>query len=385
MTPATVAMFIGVIVVTMAIWNAVSFIGFWLWLRLGLIGTVVMIAAYILVTGWMLGGWFYGHIRNNIISRIYHRASWVVMGAYFYAFLFSGILALAFIPFAVTGNLELVDKWGIVVVVATFGLMVDIVAWGMVWARRIKVTRLEVRTPRLKKKRVRLVAISDTHIGTILGPRYFDMVRAIVKAEKPDIILCLGDILDINSELMWAWRPNFHMLFTHKPTYAVTGNHEYITNIYDSCKFLSVCGAKMVRDRIVVDKKHQVQFLGLEDPQGNSFFGDRGEAMERLLKEVDPKLPVVILQHQPLNFDIAVKHGAEVMLCGHTHSGQLWPFGYAVMAVFKKAWKGEVREGKTMLYTGNGTGVWGPPMRIGSTAEVIVVDLIRSPKGTGGS
>ena len=96
-----------------------------------------------------------------------------------------------------------------------------------------------------------------------------------------------------------------------------------------------------------------------------------------MISEAGTNDPVVIMAHQPKHFDIAVENNVELMVCGHTHGGQMWPFGYLVKLVYKKYWKGLVFEKNSTLYTLVGTNTWGPPIRFGTTSEILVVDMVK--------
>ena len=115
-----------------------------------------------------------------------------------------------------------------------------------------------------------------------------------------------------------------------------------------------------------------LQLAGIDDFQGAAF--GKGADVPRALQGRDPHLPTVLLAHQPRAIEEARRHGVGLVLSGHTHGGQLWPFG-ALVLLQQPVVSGLHRMGETWLYVSCGTGFWGPPMRLGAPAEVTLITL----------
>ena len=273
--------------------------------------------------------------------------------------------------------MQFIQTYGDLVAEVMALLLIGSILIGMCLARRIGVTHITIPTKRLKKKKVRLVLISDIHIGPILGPGFLAKVARIVRAQHPDVLLAAGDLVDTKADLLARWSKDFKALFSVAPTYAVTGNHELINGLEETVELLEKCGARFLRDSSVVDERTGITIIGLEEPpnqmQRRSEFGN----LEKMLSEADPDRPVVVINHQPRGFEVVAKHGAELMLSGHTHGGQMWPFSYFVWMTYHRYTKGLNAIGDSRIYTLNGTGTWGPPMRLGANPEVLVVDFVK--------
>lgn len=328
----------------------------------------------------MITGWVLGHTGNNLFIRMFTRWAWAKMAVYWYGFCVGLVLTAAFFIVKLMGLTDLIAVYGpVVAILGAFGIIYFILI-GAANARRIKVTRIRHKSKRLKRKKVRIVMVSDMHIGTILGNSYLARVRAITQKLNPDVLICAGDIIDINPKHLKASRSLFKNFLSSQKTYAVTGNHEYISNRDDSVEYLTEAGARFLENDISFDKRTGVVFAGVEDPMGDDQRGDGWKVLDKLLKrarEEHSGRPVVVISHQPKYLNVAMEHGVELMLCGHTHAGQMWPFGYMVRAVFGKGWIGRYDYLDTTFYTGNGTGIWGPPIRVGSVSEIVVVDLFK--------
>jgi len=362
----------------LAVWVCLVMIGFVLWLPLDLFQVGIVFIALMGVFVLMIAGWIVEHLYGTFILSFYTWVTYVMMGAFVYGLLASLVLVLLYIPIRTLGMTTFIDTWGYTVCICGVMIIVGVIAVGMINARRFRITRLKVYSTRLKKKHIRLVMVSDIHASGAFAKCQLDEINAMVSKQKPDILLAVGDLIEMHPQFLQHSRALFEELFGKQPTYAVTGNHEYINNPTDTVAFLEECGARFIRDDVYLDEKFGIMFAGLEDPTGNFFYGKRREAMEKVMASLQGnEYPVVVLEHQPQNFDVAAENGVELMLCGHTHAGQLWPFGYAVKKNYGDIWRGKVVVGDSTCYTGDGSGTWGPPMRIGSINEIVVVDLIR--------
>ncbi len=222
---------------------------------------------------------------------------------------------------------------------------------------------------------VNIVAVSDIHLGTIVGRHRFDHIVEQINSLNPDVVLLPGDIVDedlapvINQNLGEALKkikPRFGV-------FAVTGNHEYIGGVEEACDYLTRHDVVMLRDQAV--KVNGSFFLvGREDRSRRQFTGQTRRTLEELMAGVDRSYPVILMDHQPFRLQEAVGQKIDLQLSGHTHYGQLWPVNYIIEAMYEVAW-GYRKISDTGVYVSSGAGTWGPPVRIGNHPEIVNIRL----------
>ena len=250
------------------------------------------------------------------------------------------------------------------------------------WAvRRVDVT-LEVPHVTLPegRERLRLVLLSDIHLGGLNSLNRLERVMEIVRAAKPDFLLMAGDLVDGD---MSGRDREAELLRAHGATYgafAVTGNHEFYSGVEQAVDFIRSSGFSVLRGGRV--DTAGVVVIGLDDPaqRGMGFY-----APEVLPEDLDFSRPpgalVLLLKHRPQVIE-GTEGKFDLQLSGHTHGGQIWPFGYVVKRV-NGSEQGLSRAGGSAVYVSNGAGFWGPPMRLLAPPEVTVIDIVqgdRSPR-----
>jgi len=224
-----------------------------------------------------------------------------------------------------------------------------------------------------------MVQLSDLHIGATKSKAFAEDVVRRTNALNPDIILLTGDIVEgrFGSE-----RGDVQVLAGLRArlgVYMVTGNHEYYSGVHEWLPELERLGIKILRNRHVIldaDKDGGWVLAGIDDWNGASVEPGEGPDMERALENIDPQRPVILLSHQPRAMFQAARAGVGLMLSGHTHGGQIWPFGLAVRLQQRSFLQGPYQVNGSQLYVSPGTGYWGPPMRLGTRAEITHITLV---------
>jgi predicted MPP superfamily phosphohydrolase len=222
----------------------------------------------------------------------------------------------------------------------------------------------------------RIVQITDTHIGPMLREGFVREVVDIANALEADLIALTGDMVDGSVEELRDEVAPFRELRARQGTFFVTGNHEYYSGAEAWVEHFEDLGVRPLRNAHTVVGRDgaSLTLAGVDDYAGRRDGRDGGPDLARALTGRDPSLPVVLLAHQPRAVRDARAAGVAVQLSGHTHGGQLWPFGLLVHLV-QPAVQGLHQFGPTALYVSCGTGHWGPPMRVGAPAEVTLVEL----------
>ena len=250
------------------------------------------------------------------------------------------------------------------------------------------------RTPRLRTlnlhidkkvdslRSLNLAVASDIHLGTIIGRSRLDAIVKTINALEPDLILLPGDIVDedLGPVIKQNLGETLRKLKAKYGVLAITGNHEYIGGVEEACRYLEEHGIMVLRDTCV-RVNNDLFVVGREDRSISQFAGKRRKPLEELMTQVDKRLPVILMDHQPFGLNEAVGQGVDLQLSGHTHHGQIWPFQFITKAVYELSW-GYLKRGSTHIYVSSGVGSWGPPVRIGNTPEIVNIRLTVGEEGS---
>ncbi|MBM3200239.1 metallophosphoesterase [Candidatus Woesearchaeota archaeon] len=216
------------------------------------------------------------------------------------------------------------------------------------------------------KKEIRVVQLSDLHLGTLHGKEYLQ--RAVDRANdlKPDVVFITGDLADgtglLNEE---TFKPLNDL---KADAFYVIGNHDIYAGLEKVLPMISRTKVKVLRNELVEYKGLQV--VGVDNPQRE--FTNKNNVLETL--KIDKTKPSVLLYHLPHGLEEANKAGIKLQLSGHTHNGQIFPFNF--FSRMANRWmKGLYNYKGTYLYVSQGTGTWGPPLRLGSNNEVTLIRL----------
>jgi hypothetical protein len=232
----------------------------------------------------------------------------------------------------------------------------------------------EVRLSRLPRERdgLTLVAISDMHLGTLLGERWMSRLIDRVDELHPDMVFVVGDLVDGNVDHVEALVSTLKKLQAPLGVWSVTGNHEYYAGLDRSIALLEAAGYRVLRDRWVQVAPGLI-VAGVDDLTARRQFGSNDRPLEKALANL-PTGTVLFLSHSPWQTDRAAAAGVELMLSGHTHHGQIWPFNYLVRLRYPFI-GGRYAVGGMTLLVSRGTGTWGPRMRLWGPGEILRIRL----------
>jgi predicted MPP superfamily phosphohydrolase len=245
-------------------------------------------------------------------------------------------------------------------------------------ARAPEVVRVRVPIARLPAafEGFRIVQWTDVHVGPLVRrPAIEDLVRR-TNLLAPDLILVTGDLVDGSVEELADVVAPMAGLRARHGVWFTTGNHEYYVGVEPWLRHLPRLGITPLRNaRVPIVRDGQtIALAGIDDASAAHAGGGHGPDLDRALAGRDPARPVVLLAHQPKQVADAQRLGVDLQLSGHTHGGQIAPFGWLVRLV-QPAVAGLHRFGGTWLYVSRGAGFWGPPMRLANPAELTVVEL----------
>lgn len=217
-----------------------------------------------------------------------------------------------------------------------------------------------------------LAVLSDLHLGSQLGAAWLQARVEQVLALQPDVIVLLGDNFEGHGDPPLALRSVFARLKAPLGVYAVTGNHEHFGDVSPAITLTEQAGVRWLRDR-VIQLRPGLSLAGVDDLTTRWRHGQSQGIFNTVLADA-PAGGVIVLSHSPLQVGQAAEAGAGLMLSGHNHGGQIWPFGYLVQHFYTYlAGRYEV-DGMSLIIS-RGTGLWGPRMRLWRPGEILLVTL----------
>ena len=322
-------------------------------------------------------GWLVHQARRNAWTRWLQRAVYLWVGLAF-------VLLCVVVPVHLLLLLGLPDGIARGLLVAAWVLLA---LRSIVNAHRIEVRRIGLASPKLERP-VRLVQVSDIHVGS-RGPGFLPRIVRRVNALRPDAVLITGDLIDLMNLPGDALDAAGELA---APAFFAIGNHERYIGSDEVCARLETLGVTVLRNACT--EWGAIRIIGIDDAEardhvarkleriapgtsagagGRDSSGPPAESGER------GRLPfTVLMYHRPDGAEDAARAGVDLMLCGHTHNGQIVPFNWIVRRHFPRI-AGRFDIDGMVLYVSPGTGTWGPTMRLGSSNEITVFDLSTAP------
>ncbi|MDR0230854.1 MAG: metallophosphoesterase [Dysgonamonadaceae bacterium] len=222
-----------------------------------------------------------------------------------------------------------------------------------------------------ERKELRIVGLSDIHLGLLVDKNRFSKYVDKVNALQPDIILIAGDVIDNSTRLLNAehLEDEINRLQAPLGIYMCLGNHEYISGINNSLDFL-----KKTKINLLIDSVAQVDSAFWVIGRNDRFAGKNRRPLSGLVAEINPSEPIFLLDHQPFHLAEAENVGVDFQFSGHTHNGQLWPGNLIANRIYEVS-HGYKQKNNLHVYVSSGLALWGPPFRIGTESEIAVFNI----------
>lgn len=338
------------------------------WLQHGPAQRIVWVAALLL---WLLyvAGSLYGHDGGGGLAAWLERLAMDWLGVLFIgSVVMLGVDLLSIAGFWFPASLPWLRVGGLVL--CAMLVLVALYQGG----RAPVIVRHEVRLQGLPPSLdgTRVVALSDMHLGSQLGAKWMRARVQQVQALKPDLIVLLGDNFEGHGEPDPALEPVFARLTAPLGVYAVTGNHEHFGDYHAAIALTETAGVHWLRDSWV-ELRPGLVLAGVDDLTIRWRKGTSGDFVTRTLAGHPPGA-TILLSHSPLQVRQAAAAGVGLMLSGHNHGGQIWPFGYLVQRFYP--WLvGQHEVDGMQLIISRGTGLWGPRMRLWKPGEILLLTL----------
>lgn len=216
-------------------------------------------------------------------------------------------------------------------------------------------------------KPVKLVMMSDLHLGYHNRRdelhRWVDMINA----EKPDLVLIAGDIIDGSMRPLKEQKMYEEFRRIKAPIYACIGNHEYYSGESGAQQFYQDAGIHLLQDSVAVIGDFCI--IGRDDRTNI-----HRDSLGVIMKKANLTKYCILLDHQPYHLEQAEHHHVDFQFSGHTHHGQVWPISWITESIYECAF-GPYKKGHTDYYISSGLGIWGGKFRIGTCSEYVVVTI----------
>ena len=224
----------------------------------------------------------------------------------------------------------------------------------------------------ISERPLKVVAISDLHLGYTIGKGELEKWVTLINEEKPDMILIAGDLIDNSLRPVkdGGMAKVLRTLEAPLGVYACLGNHEYIGNTdqRENIEFYKDANIHLLKDDYIeVDSMFYV--IGRDDKTNS-----HRKELSELVANLDKTKPIILLDHQPYDLHQAEENGVDLQISGHTHQGQVWPISMITKMLYEID-HGYLQKGNSHIYVSSGLGIWGGKFRIGTKSEYVVIDI----------
>ncbi|MCH6266345.1 metallophosphoesterase [Neobacillus citreus] len=215
-------------------------------------------------------------------------------------------------------------------------------------------------------KSLNIVMASDMHFSEMSGANHAKNLVKHINALKPDLVLFPGDIIDDDVDPFLDKGIPDILKKIKAPVYASMGNHDREDPGIDLIKIFNNSGMRLMADEVIV-LDNGITLVGRKDRGYQDVVRMK---LSDLMKQVDLSKPVILLDHQPYDLDVAENNGIDLMVSGHTHRGQLFPANLITNRIYENDW-GYLKKGQLHSIVTSGYGFWGTPLRIGTQSEIV--------------
>ena len=352
------------IVSAVVIWGLFATTGLWLLTFFPALGKFSPAGLLpVLCTAFVLAGLVFTRGHYNTFTHILYYASYILFGLAFIAFCVSAAGAVLFILLKIL-DIPARSYLGTISVLITWGLWACSL-WGGFSAPALK--RVAVSSPDLPT--LKIAVISDSHLGMGVSQARWDRALLQLEKEKPDLVFVLGDVFEYGPDAD-KYAARLAAFKTPLGTYGVFGNHEYYVGYENSKNFYQKAGIKLLENELIT-LPNGVQIAGLKDIKTTRV---TKQDVSNLLANAEDDKPLIVLSHTPSYAEEMANYGTDLMLSGHTHNGQIWPFNYLVKLQFPRVY-GLFDVNGMKFYITSGMFYWGIPLRLFAPAELPIIEV----------
>ncbi|MCX7987437.1 MAG: metallophosphoesterase [Bacteroidales bacterium] len=308
-------------------------------------------------------------------------AFWLIIALYlFLALLSFDIVRLInwIIPFLPPQNTIAFANVKKVAFYAIVGIVFLAVSIGYLNAKRPRLKEVIVETtkPLGVSNELTIAVVSDLHMGSLVRTAFLEKMVQTINHLHPDMVIIAGDLLDEAHGYIFkndVGAP-IRKLKSRLGVYAVPGNHEYIGGINSSEKYIRTLSLHWLKDSLQTINEY-ITIIGRDDLHARRMNGSIRKSLAELLRDIDSTKFNILIDHQPYHLDEVARYPVDLQISGHTHNGQFWPFNHVVSWVYTLPY-GYKKIGNTHFYVSSGYGTWGPPVRIATIPEIVLIRVI---------
>jgi uncharacterized protein len=341
----------------------------------------IFIWTYWIVAATFIIGQVLERGEPSIIARVITHIGSTWLSVFLYLFLFVLIVDIVrlvdhFIPFFPERIIKNCTNGQFLFFTGlTFSLIITVYGYFNARSPNINTVNIEVNKSNAELSDLKVVLITDIHMGAMVGNSRVKEMVEIINSLEPDIVIFGGDLVDHNPRYMKTYNMGeyFSKIRSRFGVFAVTGNHEFIGDPEKSIGYMEQFGVKYLRDTMITIAGN-IRIAGRDDKDKVRFTGVKRKGLDAVLSGARRDDIIILVDHQPVEYNIVQQAGIDLMLSGHTHRGQLWPFKYITSTVYPNDY-GLQKNGNTYFYTSSGYGTWGPPVRTGNRSEVVVINI----------
>lgn len=304
----------------------------------------------------------------NIFVRIFYTVAAVWLGFLNYFFLAACLCWIVYGVFRVAG----LHTGRGTIATPLFVVAFVVSGYGVLNAWNTRVKRISVQLPNLPEAwRGRTAAlVSDTHLGHVRNFRFLRRIVSKLSQLKPDIVFLTGDLYDGTAADVHRLAHPLSQLSAPLGAFFITGNHEEFRDHTSYVKAVAQAGVRVLNnEKVIVDG---LQIVGVHHRDSVN-----PENFRSILQRaaIARDRASVLLVHTPDRTQITEQEGISLQLCGHTHRGQLFPFSWITARIYGPLVYGLARIGNLLNYTTSGAGTWGPPLRMGTNPEIVLIQF----------
>ena len=296
---------------------------------------------------------------------------------------FTSVWSLTFIILRLCKIGPIAEKSRMILFIGEIFICSLILIVGYINAYNVKIVKHQIQCN--KGVNLKIVQISDVHLGYMNSEKQFSRIVDMINLLNPDILFITGDFLE--NENSYAERKNIgksiERVNAKLGVWAVTGNHEYISGIDKSMKYMKSLGINVISDSCVTIG-NDLLVIGQEDPAKTWRTQKAPLPLDQILsqkfeneKDINDLINervTIVLTHQVKDHAIYENKGIDLVLSGHTHDGQFFPWNLAVRKIYDISY-GLVKRGDSYFYVSSGAGIWGPAMRLGTISEIVMLEI----------
>lgn len=322
----------------------------------------------------LMGTMFFGDYMPKDIAKVsaFIGYTYVVVFAYLLlSFLLVDIVRVAnhFFHFFPSG-MSVIRLWAMVGTLAITGIALVV---GHYKFNHPSIVTLNLRTDKPKQnKELKIVAVSDLHLGICTDKKDLKNYVKLINNQHPDIVLLVGDISDrsIKPLIRQNMAEELRSIIAELGVFAINGNHEYYAEKTNAtAQYLESAGIRVLRDSSCL-VENSFYLIGRDDRTNH-----QRKKLSEITEGLDKTKLLILMDHQPFHLEEAEQNEIDFQISGHTHNGQFFPINLLEKKMYELSY-GYLKKGFTHYYVSSGLSLWGPPYRIGTQSELVVINLM---------